>query len=205
MSSYTECQQARQYALKNKYRSRNHQFIPKCRSDGTYSAVQCVEEHGCWCSDSSGKPIANTTTKNGKPNCKKFLRGIRRSSPRHMNPMAVQRDCLKADQTQFIGNIMQRFNDDYKGYNEVHHTAKSLDVSKELILNWKFSKYDINKNNILDKFEFRKLKQFIKKVRLDGFSHLFLIEIFLFSQLSPSNVLEHLPSSVIPTMMKSFP
>ncbi|KAL5286000.1 SMOC1 family protein [Megaselia abdita] len=157
-----ECQQSRQYALKNKYRSRN-QFIPKCRSDGTYAAVQCVEEHGCWCSDSGGKPIANTTTKNGKPNCKKFLRGIRRSSPRHMNPMTVQRDCLRTDQTQFIANVMQRFNDDYKGYNEVHHTSKSQDINKESILNWKFSKYDTNKNNILDKFEFRKLKQFIKK------------------------------------------
>lgn len=83
-----------------------------------------------------------------------------------MNPMTVQRDCLKADQTQFVASVMQRFNDDYKGYNEVQH-SKSLDVNKELILNWKFSKYDINKNNILDKFEFRKLKQFIKKVRYD--------------------------------------
>uniref|UniRef100_T1GCB8 Thyroglobulin type-1 domain-containing protein n=1 Tax=Megaselia scalaris TaxID=36166 RepID=T1GCB8_MEGSC len=118
-----ECQQARQYALKNNYQSRK-EFVPKCRSDGTYSAVQCVEEHGCWCSDSSGKPIANTTTKNGKPNCKKFLRGIRRSSPRHMNTMTVQRDCIKADQTAFIANVIQRFTSEYKGYNDAHHTTK---------------------------------------------------------------------------------
>lgn len=81
-----------------------------------------------------------------------------------MNTMTVQRDCIKTDQTAFIANVIQRFTSEYKGYNDAHHTSKSQEFNKEHILNWKFSKYDVNSNNVLDKFEFRKLKQLIKKV-----------------------------------------
>lgn len=73
------CIASRSYAL-----SHRSTFVPKCRMDGSYAAVQCLENAECWCVTSLGKPIPNTTVRTGKPLCMKAGKtNIRRSPPRN--------------------------------------------------------------------------------------------------------------------------
>ena len=44
-------------------------FIPKCRADGSYAAMQCHGSTGfCWCVTKDGKEINNTKIR-GQPKC----------------------------------------------------------------------------------------------------------------------------------------
>lgn len=83
--NYKECNESRSYALAHQTATVN-KFIPRCRKNGTYAPIQCMNGSGCWCSDEQGKPIPNTTTRSGRPDCTNKGRiNKRRSSPRTMN------------------------------------------------------------------------------------------------------------------------
>lgn len=67
--SLDECMASRQYALSHRSTTK---FIPRCRADGSYAAIQCLlENHNCWCVTSDGKPIPNTASQNARPNCQR--------------------------------------------------------------------------------------------------------------------------------------
>lgn len=78
------CLASRAYALhQRKIQNKDLRFIPKCRADGSYAPVQCLESAGCWCVNPLGKPIPHTRVTFGNPACaQKSKSNQRRSSPR---------------------------------------------------------------------------------------------------------------------------
>ncbi|XP_055529495.1 SPARC-related modular calcium-binding protein 2 isoform X1 [Wyeomyia smithii] len=161
------CLASRTYALQHRSSSAyGVKFVPRCREDGTYAPVQCLESVGCWCVNSQGKPLPNTTVQHGKPVCvKKGKSNQRRSSPR--NPVRNKRSCSRMDRALFNRNLLKLFENEHI---RVQHnvrgslTAMSSAVSEKTVLDWKFGSMDGNKNGMLDKSEYRELKRLIKKV-----------------------------------------
>lgn len=164
--SCKECIESRTYALSHRSSSPS-KFVPRCRTDGSYAHVQCMEGAGCWCSDSTGKPIRNTTTRNGKPNCRKNAKSNTRRSPaRNMNNNRDKRGCNQVDQTIFNTNLIKVFQSEYNRYQSQHmQTSLPTTITNDkVVLDWKFSALDTNNNNMLDKNEYRDLKRLAKKV-----------------------------------------
>lgn len=159
----TECLETRTYAIA--HRSSSHKkFVPRCRSDGTYAAVQCMGGAGCWCSDGQGKPIPNTTTTNGKPICPKISKvNIRRSPPGHAQSPSRSRNrnrvCRRNDQRLFTSNLLKSF---YGEYSRAH-PLESMPTDK-IVLDWKFSTLDLNKDDQIHKLEFREMRRLVRKV-----------------------------------------
>lgn len=159
-----ECAESRAYALSHRSPT-SSKFLPKCRADGTFAPIQCMAKGGCWCSDSTGKPIANTTTRNGRPNCRKYVKStIRRSPARNISSNRNKRACSQDDQALFNTNLLNVFQSEYGWYQRQHAHMSSTIISNERILEWKFNAVDTNKNNRLDKNEFKELKRLVKKI-----------------------------------------
>lgn len=158
-----ECLESRSYAIAHQSSSQN-KFVPRCRSDGSYAAVQCMLGAGCWCSDGQGKPIPNTTTRNGKPNCsKKSKTNIRRSPLRNVN--RNKRGCTRSDQGQFNTNLIKVFHTEHNRFvAQNKHLNAGTSVTDKIVLEWKFTVLDTNGNHLLDKIEYRELKRLVKKV-----------------------------------------
>ncbi|XP_055611002.1 uncharacterized protein LOC129757741 isoform X1 [Uranotaenia lowii] len=171
------CLASRTYALQHRATSRNGvKFVPRCREDGTYAPVQCLEGVGCWCVNGQGKPLPNTTVQHGKPVCvKKGKSNQRRSSPR--NPVRNnKRSCSRMDRAVFNRNLLKLFENEHirvqqnvkgaiGGFNTMGLMANSGGVpSEKTVLEWKFASIDGNRNGVLDKNEYRELKRLIKKV-----------------------------------------
>lgn len=137
--------------------------MPRCRSDGTYAAVQCMGGAGCWCSDGQGKPIPNTTTTNGKPICPKIGKvNIRRSpsrpqgASRNRNRMRI---CRRNDQRLFNNNLLKVFHSEYSRMHPID--TQSTD---KIVLDWKFNQLDANKDDKIHKLEFREMRRLVRKV-----------------------------------------
>lgn len=129
-----------------------------------------MEGAGCWCSDSLGKPIPNTTTRNGKPKClKKGKTNIRRSPLRNVN-RGAKRGCTKADQAQFNVNLIKVFHSEHSRRATAGGGGgggnSGTGAGDKVVLDWKFSLLDTNGNHMLDKIEYRELKRLVKKVRV---------------------------------------
>lgn len=161
-----------------------------------------MEGAGCWCSDGQGKPIPNTTTRHGKPKClKKGKTNIRRSPLRNVN--RNKRGCSRADQVQFNTNLIKIFYIDHTRYHQnQQHNQQNVgsSVTDKVVLDWKFSMLDTNRNHLLDKIEYRALKRMVKKVSLLFYSYvdsLILIFICYFRRLNQNDVPEHLANIVI--------
>lgn len=137
-------------------------FVPRCRADGSYAAVQCMENNGCWCADPQGKPIQNTTTRTGRPNCpKKAKSNTRRSSPHNLN--RPRRGCSRVDMAVFNMNLIRVFHSEHGRNAQMGQLAGQL--SDRAIVDWKFALLDTNRNHHLDRQEIRDLKRLVRKVR----------------------------------------
>ncbi|XP_050323697.1 SPARC-related modular calcium-binding protein 1 isoform X1 [Bactrocera neohumeralis] len=164
------CKEAREYALKHRS-SGPPKFIPRCKSDGTYAAVQCLGDMGCWCSDIAGKPIENTSVRNGKPKCREYTKAnIRRSPSRHVSPSRLRRTCTAVDRAAFNANLIKVFQSEYVRAGQLKRglsgkTAEGGEGASndKLVLDWKFTYLDVNANQMLDKNEFRELKKLVKR------------------------------------------
>ncbi|XP_058829667.1 SPARC-related modular calcium-binding protein 2 isoform X3 [Topomyia yanbarensis] len=163
------CLASRTYALQHRSSTAyGVKFVPRCREDGTYAPVQCLESVGCWCVNSQGKPLPNTTVQHGKPVCvKKGKSNQRRSSPR--NPVRNKRSCSRMDRAVFNRNLQKLFENEHIRVQQSVRGATGLlgvsgSVSEKTVLEWKFASMDGNKNGMLDKTEYRELKRLIKKV-----------------------------------------
>lgn len=133
-------------------------FVPKCRNDGSYAPVQCLENNGCWCVNSQGKPIQKTHTKHGRPNCA-AMGNLKRSSP-GSNSMP-RKKCSPNDRASFNAALVNIFHAEYSKSRATHGT-----IGDHQVVEWKFKQLDLNKNNILEKNEYQGLKKIAKTVRL---------------------------------------
>ncbi|XP_031620477.1 SPARC-related modular calcium-binding protein 1 isoform X2 [Contarinia nasturtii] len=156
-----ECLETRTYAIA--HRSSSHKkFVPRCRSDGTYAAIQCMGGAGCWCSDGQGKPIPNTTTTSGKPICPKIGKvNIRRSPARTQSVNRTKnrsRVCRRNDQRLFNSNLLKSF---YGEYSRAHPMENM--PTDNIVLDWKFNQLDVNKDDKIHKLEFREMRRLVRK------------------------------------------
>jgi len=57
-------------------------YLPMCRKDGTYAAVQCHAGY-CWCVTRRGRFVKGSTVKGSRPKCARAMKTRRGSSPGH--------------------------------------------------------------------------------------------------------------------------
>uniref|UniRef100_A0A182QCI0 SPARC-related modular calcium-binding protein 2 n=1 Tax=Anopheles farauti TaxID=69004 RepID=A0A182QCI0_9DIPT len=155
------CIASRTYALQQRATSPyTVKYVPRCREDGTYAPVQCIDGGGCWCVNGQGKQLPNTMVQHGKPICvKKGKSNQRRSSPR--NPIRNKRSCSGLDRAVFNTNLLKLFQNEHV---RVHQHNLTGPITEKAVLDWKFAVMDLNGNNLLDKTEYRTMKRLIKKV-----------------------------------------
>ncbi|XP_052893310.1 uncharacterized protein LOC128301048 [Anopheles moucheti] len=155
------CIASRTYALQQRANSPyTVKYVPRCREDGTYAPVQCIDGGGCWCVNGQGKQLPNTMVQHGKPICvKKGKSNQRRSSPR--NPVRNKRSCSGLDRAVFNTNLLKLFQNEHV---RVHQHNLTGPINEKVVLDWKFAVMDLNGNNLLDKTEYRTMKRLIKKV-----------------------------------------
>ncbi|XP_035786614.1 SPARC-related modular calcium-binding protein 2-like isoform X1 [Anopheles albimanus] len=155
------CIASRTYALQQRANSPyTVKYVPRCREDGTYAPVQCIDGGGCWCVNGQGKQLPNTMVQHGKPVCvKKGKSNQRRSSPR--NPVRNKRSCSGLDRAVFNTNLLKLFQNEHV---RVHQHNLTGPINERTVLDWKFTMMDLNGNSLLDKTEYRAMKRLIKKV-----------------------------------------
>ncbi|XP_037920835.1 LOW QUALITY PROTEIN: SPARC-related modular calcium-binding protein 1 [Hermetia illucens] len=159
--SFSECAESRSYALSHRNSSPS-KFVPRCRADGSFAPVQCMEGSGCWCSDSNGIPIPGTATRNGKPNCRRYGKSnIRRATNISSRN---KRGCTQHDQAAFNTNLIEVFQREYARYQGQQVVGDGGSIREESVVDWKFKALDTNNNNMLDKTEYREFKRLVKKV-----------------------------------------
>ena len=154
------CLESRSYALTSRAKH-EIKFVPKCRADGSYAPNQCLENVGCWCVNSQGKPLPNTTVKHGKPNCASDGKSNQRRSPPPISPMRPRKNCTPNDRVLFNSNLIKVFHSEYSRFSRA---LSQITFNDHQIIDWKFKLLDSNKNNVLDKNEYRELKKVAKKV-----------------------------------------
>ncbi|CAG9781876.1 unnamed protein product [Diatraea saccharalis] len=157
----SSCMIALRYALKAQT-GRRAPFVPRCRADGTYAAVQCVNagaSASCWCVSPDGKPLPDTAVRNGRPDCTKTGKSQtrRRASVRGQRN---KRSCTRTDRALFNGNLIKIFSGDY----ERVRAANSGPPEPREVADWKFRELDRDKSDTLRKSEYRGLRRLIKKV-----------------------------------------
>ncbi|XP_017087910.2 SPARC-related modular calcium-binding protein 2 isoform X2 [Drosophila bipectinata] len=175
LGSCKGCLEALKYARRQKLRNPNS-FVPRCRKDGNYAAVQCMGKNNCWCADSMGRPIKDdqsTRNRRGKPRCRlnsKWRRlalhqmGFKSDTAAaaskgstEVGTGGAQRTCNKTDRATFNRNLMRIFR------KEAVNSGRPQSMPDAAVLDWKFSKLDSNGNQQLDRQELRDLKKIIKR------------------------------------------
>ncbi|XP_076758691.1 SPARC related modular calcium binding-like protein magu isoform X3 [Xylocopa sonorina] len=145
---------------------------PVCRSDGTYSPVQCHEETGyCWCVTPQGRPLPDTSVRNERPRCVKKpgprSAASTRSGQSRRSPNWKQRrqyskhrnTCDRAEKSKFNGNLIENFKIEYRRTN----ISADGDKNVERVLSWKFVTLDKNNDGYLDRAEYKELRRLAKK------------------------------------------
>ncbi|XP_043947859.1 SPARC-related modular calcium-binding protein 2 isoform X1 [Drosophila biarmipes] len=171
--SCNACLEAVKFARRQQERDPDY-FVPRCRKDGNFAAMQCYGNNGCWCSDSQGRPIEDATKqtrRKGKLRCRANRRGRRRLASHQISytpdtsaskgsseaGSTAHRACSKTDRLLFNANLMRMFR------NEAQSFFRQPSLSDSHILEWKFSKLDTNGNKLLDRQEVRELKKVLRR------------------------------------------
>lgn len=143
------CLSSRSYALSQRPKIK---FVPKCREDGTYAPIQCLENNGCWCVNAQGKPIQKTHTQHGRPNC------TGKANQKRSSPGAPRKRCSPQDRVSFNTGLMNIFNA------ENSKSRAGISMGDPQIIEWKFKQLDVNGNDVLEKSEYQGLKKIAKTV-----------------------------------------
>ncbi|XP_050299002.1 SPARC-related modular calcium-binding protein 1 isoform X2 [Anthonomus grandis grandis] len=138
-----------------------YKFKARCKKNGAYEPGQCHPESGfCWCVTPEGIPLPDTVKeKNTNPDSKPIRCGggskrkIPRSSP---NRKTKTRACKLTEKSQLNNNIINSFHSEYK--RQFGQTA--ID---QTVVQWKFTSLDANKDESLDRREFRDIKRLVSK------------------------------------------
>lgn len=168
------CLSSRSYAISQRPKIK---FIPKCREDGTYAPIQCLENNGCWCVNGQGRPIQKTHTKHGRPNCGN-KGNQKRSSP--ASSSMPRKKCSPNDRVTFNTALVNIFHAEHAKSKAVHGN-----IGDHQVVEWKFKLLDMNKNNILEKNEYQGLKKIAKTVKSIVNTRVRLFNKLLFQVVKP--------------------
>lgn len=147
------CSASKAYALSRKQKMN---YIPRCKEDGTYAKIQCLDNNQCWCVNSMGKAISQTVL--GRPNCSETVKeNQKRSSP--INNIMPKKKCTPNDRATFNTALTKIF------YTEYKKSRPGADSSEHQMIEWKFKQLDTNKNNILEANEYQGLKKIARMVK----------------------------------------
>uniref|UniRef100_A0A2A4JEN2 SPARC-related modular calcium-binding protein 1 n=1 Tax=Heliothis virescens TaxID=7102 RepID=A0A2A4JEN2_HELVI len=158
----SSCLDVLRYALKS-HKGVGSAYIPRCRADGSYAAVQCLAAGeaaaSCWCVTPDGKPIPDTSVRNGRPDCTRTGKSHtrRRSSVRGQRN---KRTCTRTDRAQFNANLIKCFIGEF----DRARTDSSPSPEPRAVADWKFRELDRDRSDALQKSEYRGLRRLIKKV-----------------------------------------
>lgn len=147
------CLASRSYALAQRPKIK---FVPRCREDGSFAPIQCLENNGCWCVNSQGKIIQKTHTNHGRPDCG-GKGSLKRSSPASIS--APRKKCSPNDRVAFNTALLNIFHTEH-----TKSRASLGSIGDHQLVEWKFKQLDLNKNNILEKNEYQGLKKIAKTV-----------------------------------------
>ncbi|XP_045178525.2 SPARC-related modular calcium-binding protein 1-like isoform X11 [Mercenaria mercenaria] len=155
-------------------------FIPECNSDGTYADVQCHSASGfCWCVESDGKPFPRTSTKDGRPNCKSPGKKIDKHTKGNPRPRPPERTrerknkkskrCSSQERSRFNSNLVRVFTEEYNRSVKVYPNTRTKELDplmeplEKKVVEWKFSHYDNNNDDLLQRKEVSALRRLVKK------------------------------------------
>ncbi|XP_013385317.1 SPARC-related modular calcium-binding protein 1 isoform X3 [Lingula anatina] len=173
----SKCMQERRTALKtvSEGTSRSGVYVPQCESDGSYAKVQCHEAaRYCWCVNTLGKPIPNTSTAMGE-------KVVCRAMP-NPTPSGGQKGCKAEEREEFNANLIKQFAEEYERIPRPQKSSSPLsglatgglpiksdsdsilDTHEKRVTEWKFSELDRDKDNQLKSRETRNLRKMVKKL-----------------------------------------
>ncbi|KAL1517585.1 hypothetical protein ABEB36_001327 [Hypothenemus hampei] len=135
-------------------------FKARCKKNGSYEPGQCHPESGyCWCVTSQGVPLPDTVKeKNKKPGSKPIRCGLgfRKKIARSPSRKTKTRICRQPEKSIFNNRLMNSFHSEYKRDFNRNNTD-------EIVIMWKFNSLDANRDDILDKREYRDIKRIVGK------------------------------------------
>ncbi|XP_076346644.1 SPARC-related modular calcium-binding protein 1-like isoform X2 [Tachypleus tridentatus] len=140
-----KCDVVRERALETqKTTPRSGVYIPECKKNGRYKDIQCFknkENSVCWCvRPTNGKPIHGTTSRNGRPRCRKMRRNAK-----------IFKGCRIHKKQIFLNEFLEYL------ANEMMTSARNISFSTsgrptdEQAARWKFKEIDLNNNKILER------------------------------------------------------
>lgn len=94
------------------------------------------------------------------------MKGNIRRSPSRNSSGNKKRPCTQEDRATFNSNLLKIFQTEYM--RDMGNHKSSLDTytppNDAEVMDWKFSHLDVNRNQMLDKIEYRELKKLVKRV-----------------------------------------
>ncbi|XP_060563305.1 SPARC-related modular calcium-binding protein 1-like isoform X14 [Ruditapes philippinarum] len=182
----TKCFQEREEAMTSVSKGDvKNVFIPECNADGTYAEVQCHSASGfCWCVESDGKPFPRTSTKDDRPNCKdKQKRNPRPPKPPKLpdnggkpgrkKPPKPEKNkskrCSSHERKKFNSNLVRVFTEEYNRSVKAFPNTRPNELDplmeplEKQVVEWKFSHYDSNNDDLLQRKEVSALRRLVKK------------------------------------------
>ncbi|XP_072018955.1 SPARC-related modular calcium-binding protein 1-like isoform X2 [Amphiura filiformis] len=144
-------------------------FIPQCKNDGSFKAVQCHDEaQYCWCVYvDTGRPIPGTSSKaSNKEDCNPNALSGGTGDGRIFEGCSdeTKEDFLETMIEWMTSQMMETLNIDTSHsdtwFGDRPTTFMSSHVSpQERVARWKFRQLDVDNNNLLEKAEIRPFKK----------------------------------------------
>ncbi|XP_044732171.1 SPARC-related modular calcium-binding protein 1 isoform X2 [Chrysoperla carnea] len=181
------CLQSLRYAQSRRNAGITGLYIPRCRPDGMYAAVQCRDSGGtdlagvsganryCWCVTPEGKAVPNTTARTGRPHCGHHKRnnnnnnnnkntGKAKTTRRYSRGGRKQRQgCKLLDKRAFNSNLIKIFKSEWQRELTSKPEQRSELELDRIVLDWKFTVLDRNSNDNLEISEYVDFKRIVKK------------------------------------------
>ncbi|XP_037072947.1 SPARC-related modular calcium-binding protein 1-like [Pollicipes pollicipes] len=145
----------------------NSFFIPSCTPDHKYNRVQCHNATGyCWCADPDTGHSVQRTVKGSVPDCSQVRPNAKGRRRNQQGRGRLPRACRGADRLQiFLRQLMDYLTSRLVNALQQRQYTLPPDIDgeeksfEEKIAEWKFSATDSNKNNVLDRREWKALRE----------------------------------------------
>uniref|UniRef100_T1JL42 Thyroglobulin type-1 domain-containing protein n=1 Tax=Strigamia maritima TaxID=126957 RepID=T1JL42_STRMM len=153
-----DCLSARQLAADQQH-TEGKVFVPECTIEGKYSKLQCFKPTGyCWCVDpESGKTIPGTSIQDDKPDCDKSFRAYKPIKGCH--PERKKQQFLN----EMLDLIVKEMLANQSAIEQKTDSFKTSQELQEKAALYKYRLQDTNRNQVIDKKEWKEFKNDIKK------------------------------------------